>query len=262
MTVRVCLSRNGAMMVEDHDEYVGRSFIALGEFGEAQLELFRSMVTPDMVVVDVGANIGAFTVELAKIARYVHAFEPQRHVYHMLCGNVALRNLDNVTCHHMALGDTSGILEVPTLNRDVVNNLGAFSVDMPGEKADRVRIEPLQIPCQFLKVDVEGHELAVLRGAEPMIRECRPVLYVENDRHDKADALIEYVRELGYTPYWHVTPMFRENNFRRLKADPWHACHSFDMLCIEGKLDDPDAREARVGDFAKMLPKEEHAAAA
>jgi FkbM family methyltransferase len=251
--VQVYQTRHGAMMAEENDRYLGRMLRELGEFGEAQVELFRSFLTPESVVCDVGANVGALTVPLARMARYVHAFEPQRHVFHMLAGNVALNRLQNVSCYHLALGDEEARREIPVLDYERPNNsLGSFSLDMPGQKNDYVRIARLKTPCHFLKIDVEGYEVQVLRGAAPMIRECEPVIYVENDRRDQADEVIAEVRALGYTPYWHITPLFRPDNFRGVKADPFgDDLHSFDMLCTAQPIE-TNLPEAQVGDYDRL----------
>jgi FkbM family methyltransferase len=188
-----------------------------------------------MVVCDVGANIGAHTVVFAKIAALVHAFEPQRSVYHTLCGNVALNGLLNVHCHHQAVGETWKTLEIDVLNPDVENNMGAFSLSSK-EPQDEVWMAPLQEACNFIKIDVEGHELEVLKGAEAVIRECHPVMYVENDRPEKTQELVSYIRELGYIPYHHETEMYEKSNFNKGK-NPWGAnLVSRDLLCVRTKL--------------------------
>ena len=63
-----------------------------------------------------GANFGCFALALARIAGpkgKVHAFEAQRVIFDMLCGSVALNGLTQVFCHHVAVGDREGVIEVP-----------------------------------------------------------------------------------------------------------------------------------------------------
>lgn len=253
MPIQVVQTRHGPMMVEALDKYVGRSLIELGEYAEGQVECFRHIVQPGMTVVEVGANIGAHTIPLARMAREVVAFEAQRHVYHMLCGNVALNGLTNVRCFHVAAGAEERMLEVPTLDTSVENNLGAFSVELQGETRDRVRMIKVEVPCHFLKIDVEGYESEVLKGAEAMIRECQPTIYLENDRLDKADALIEQVRAMGYTPYWHLTHLQRRTNFNGTAKDVFGIAASFDMICAPASVTVEDAQEAKPGDLRRMM---------
>lgn len=245
--IAVSECRYGTYIVRDNDMYVGKSLIELGEFCEGQAYLFKKLIGPEMTVIDVGANIGAHTVLFAQLAREVHAFEPQRQAFHMLCGNVAMNDLQNVKCYRQAVGLLPEKRRIGMLDQSVQNNIGAFSLDMEGQE-DEVEVVQLEIPCDFIKIDVEGWELQVLEGAEPMIRECKPILYVENDKKDKSDALISKIREMGYTPYWHITPMFNENNARGRKENPWdnNVC-SFDMLCVQN-LKIEGLAEANVGD--------------
>src|SRR5690349_191029 len=99
-----------------NDLYIGRSFDLYGEFSEGEVEVFRQLVRPGQTVLDVGANIGAHTVPLAKLvgrSGRVLAFEPQRTVYYALCGNVAQNNLDQVYCYHAAVAERAGTIAVP-----------------------------------------------------------------------------------------------------------------------------------------------------
>lgn len=253
----VCNARHGRFIVNENDVYLARSLIELGEFAEEQVRLFRSIITRNMVVVDAGANIGAHTVALARMAGFVHAFEPQRQVYYTLCGNVALNHLHNVRCHHAALGDTDERIKIQMLDDGTPNNLGAFSIGAGGPLLDEVDVKRLDIRCNFLKIDVEGYELEVLRGAEPMIKECRPVIYVENDRPDTADELIDTVRALGYRPYWHVTPLYRKDNLNGA-PDPFGGVSSVDMLCAPPGLDIEGAEEAMPGDHARKFGRKDN----
>jgi hypothetical protein len=96
LAIRRC--RHGTMMYLRNDVYIGRSLNDYGEYSEAEVDLFRQFLTPGDVALDVGANIGAHTIPMAQIvgpSGSVYAFEPQRIVFQILCGNVALNELGN-----------------------------------------------------------------------------------------------------------------------------------------------------------------------
>lgn len=235
-------------MVFDNDRYLGKSLIELGEFAEAQAELFDSIVKPESVVVEVGANIGAHTVVLAKKAKAVFAFEPQRMVYNVLCGNLALNGITNVETYRVAGGDVRGRVGIPALDFNAEdNNFGAFYMGSEGDKVDYVDVLPINVPCDFMKVDVEGWEAKVLRGSAKMIRDKKPVLYVENDRTENSDELIALVNELGYRAYWHSTPLYREDNHNGAREDPFAGIVSLDMLCLPEGAPLEKLPEAKVG---------------
>ena len=245
--LRIVEAKHGHFMVFDNDRYVGRSLIELGEFAELQAQFFQAIIKPEAVVVEVGSNIGAHTVPIAKKAAMVHAFEPQRRVYNVLCANMALNELDNVECYRAAAGARKEVVRVPSMDFDLpVNNFGAFQIDNQGEASDIVTIMPVTIPCDFLKIDVEGWEVPVIHGAADMIRECHPVIYTENDRAEHSDELIGALQELGYRCYWHVTPLYRRANHNGCAEDIFHIL-SVDMVCLPNGASCPFV-EAKIGE--------------
>lgn len=229
--IQIIEARYGKMMVHKLDRYLSKSFIEYGEFSEGEVQVFKNIITKEHIVVDCGANIGAHTVVFAGLAKKVYAFEPQKNIFHILCGNVALNELHNVYCYNIACGDGS---EVPyqDVDMDHVNNMGASSLVDIRDSDKTIPTMRLDIPCHFLKIDVEGMELQVLQGAEPMIRSCRPVIYLENDRPDKSKQLIEFLNSLGYRCYWHSTALFNPNNYFKNTNDVFGDIGSINMLCV------------------------------
>ena len=214
--------RYGKIMYNQLDEFVGRSLRLYGEFSQGEASLFEQIVKPGHVVVEAGANIGAHTVHLAQLAGdkgQVWAFEPQRLVFQLLAGNVALNSLTNVRCLQKCLGDGGEkSLLVPVLDVNAVNNWGGLELGAcnEGEPVEVVTVDSLDLPrCDFFKIDVEGMELKVLRGAERTVRKHRPVIYVEADRPDKNPALFAYLRSLDYRLYWHCPPLYNPDNYFR-----------------------------------------------
>ncbi|MGZ5801953.1 MAG: FkbM family methyltransferase, partial [Burkholderiaceae bacterium] len=207
-------SRYGKLIFNQYDLYVGRSLALYKEFSEGEVALFRQIVTPGMVVLDIGANIGAHTLYFAQAvgeSGQVHAFEPQRIVFQTLAGNMALNSITNVFCHQQALSDTQDILLVPCLDYAVSNNFGGLELGAAaeGEPVLAVTLDELQFPrADFIKLDVEGMELQALRGANNLIQRCRPYLYVENDRPENSAALIDYIAGLDYQMVWHRPALF------------------------------------------------------
>lgn len=227
---RIKMTRHGPVIYNASDEYVGRSFDAYGECIESEVQYLLSLVGPEAVVMDVGANFGAVTLPLARKVRHVYAFEPQREVFCALAGTLALNGLGNVTCENLALGAVPGFVRVPPLDYAATNNIGGLSMDTerlgPGydvrtetldDYAARNRVTRLDL----VKIDVEGMEEMVLRGGAGTIRRLRPVLYVEADRPDKAPALKACIAALGYTMEAHEPPLFNPRNFFGNPENVW-----------------------------------------
>jgi FkbM family methyltransferase len=235
---RLKACRYGQMLYNIHDMYIGRSLDLYGEYSEGEVDLFRQVIQPGNVVVEVGANFGAHTVFLAQqvgTVGLVLALEPQRIVYQTLCANLALNNIANVYAMNQAAGAESGTIKVPTLDYRRENNFGGLalgSFDI-GEDVPVVTIDSFNLQrCNFIKVDVEGMEADVLRGAASTIERFKPVLYVENDKRDKADELVRYIDSLGYNMYWHLPYYFSPNNFFGNKNNVFPNTVSINMICV------------------------------
>jgi FkbM family methyltransferase len=230
--------RYGKMLFNRNDRYIGKSLSLYGEFSEGEIDLFRQVVEPGSVVVEVGANIGTHTLFFARqvgLEGAVIAFEPQRVVFQSLCANMALNSVTNAQCFQKAVGAELGEIPVPVIDYSRENNYGGLSLESgrQGESTPLVTIDNLKLSrCTRLQVDVEGMERQVLAGAANTIAKCRPILYVENDRREKADALVRLIDGLGYSMYWHLPALFNPNNFLKNPQNVFGDTVSINMVCI------------------------------
>lgn len=186
------------------DINVGNTLKRRGTFDQRMSYALQSLCRPGYTVLDVGANLGAFTVPLAeRVGRrgVVHAFEPFRKVFQHLNANVAMNGLSNVYTYNIAVGRDEREVEVhsPDLSTFTVpsamrveNQHGrddAAMYDKVFYEEDRARISmrPLDSfdfggrPVHFVKIDVEFMELEVILGARELIRKHRPVIWAENE---------------------------------------------------------------------------------
>lgn len=147
-----------------------------GIMGAPERRALRSVITPGMRTVDVGANIGLYTLYLAELVRStgrVFAFEPEPDLYARLQENCALNGAHHVRTFNFALGRQAGrsMLHRSSLNSGD-NRLGPRTdasslVEVPVVSLDEVLANE---HVDFIKIDVQGHELAVLQG---MAHVCR-----------------------------------------------------------------------------------------
>ncbi|MGE4221277.1 MAG: FkbM family methyltransferase [Alphaproteobacteria bacterium] len=220
-TLRLKPVRDGLLWYFKHDAYVGASIDRYGEFSAQETALFRQFVQPGWTVLDVGANIGAHTVELARMVRLegrVFAFEPQRLVHHVLCANLAMNDIGNTVAVQAALGAQTGQIAIAKPDYGTPDNFGGISLlgsaTGPNEPVPMTTIDTLSLSaCHFIKVDVEGMEIDVLRGASGTLRRFRPLLYLENDRDRQSEALLTLLLGVGYRLYWHFPPLYNAANF-------------------------------------------------
>jgi FkbM family methyltransferase len=242
MAVREC--RHGTMLFNVHDRFIGRALDLYGEWCEAELIALAPLLEPGCVVVDVGANIGTHTVSFARTVGRdgrVFAFEPQRLVYQTLCGNVALNGLTNVIAFHAAASDRLGHARIPALDPEKEYNFGAVAVcdDDGGELVEAIPIDALDLrACRLVKIDVEGMEAIVLRGAEKTVARCQPALFVENNTVRGSRELLVAIEELGYRAYWHIAPYFSERNFFGCANDVFAQLRpEANLLCVPSRVD-------------------------
>jgi len=234
--------RYGQMLYNPNDKYVGRSLDLYGEYSEGEVELFRQTLQPGSVVIEVGANMGALTLPLAQIVSktgIVIAFEPQRIIYQTLCANLALNSVPNVYAFQQAIGAGPGAVFVPALDYTQENNFGGLALGNfeTGERVPVASLDDFNFPaCHFLKVDVEGMELDVLRGANRLIGRYRPIIYVENDRKDKSDELVRHLHSLDYKMYWHRPYYYNPDNFFHNPENVFPNTGSLNMICVHRDL--------------------------
>ncbi len=238
--VQTALCRHGVFAFWPHDEFIGRSLEYYGEYSEQEVDLFTKLLRPGHVVIEVGSNIGAHTVPIARLvgdAGRVFAFEPQRLLFQQLCTNVALNNLWNVFAYPKAVGGFRGEIGVPPINYLEPQNFGGVQLTAKSpEMVEMIILDDLQIVPHFIKIDVEGMELEVLLGAQQMITRYRPAIYLENDRPGQTAALIQKLLEHDYDMWWHLPWMFNADNFRDKKDNIFATYVSVNMLCFPAEL--------------------------
>jgi len=230
--------RHGTFLYNTRDRFIGRSLDLYGEYAELELQLLLRLIKPGDIVIDAGANIGALSVPMARRVGpdgWVLAAEPQRLVHQALCANVAANGLANVVTHWCGLGASPGVAVIPPLDHSQENNYGGISLRNggTGERVPVVSIDSLDLPgCALIKIDVEGMELDVLRGAAQTIKRHQPRLFVENNGTDRSPPMISWLLEQGYRLYWHVAPLFNPRNFANASEDVFANLNSTNMLCL------------------------------
>lgn len=164
-----------------------------GAYEREHIAVLRSLLRAGDGAIDVGANVGIIAAELAMgvgKSGTVLAFEPEPHTYRALVANMARNDYSQVHSFNLALSESAGTatLELP-VGRAEYGSLAPVVHDsakgssrcvstVTVESLDRVA-SPLLPACRLMKLDTEGHELSVLRGATHFIAARRPYISIE-----------------------------------------------------------------------------------
>ena len=180
----------------------------------------RSLVealSPDETVIDVGANKGSYLWALSRAVPRgrVVAFEPQPILVKYLLEACSLAGLHNVTVVSGGVSSASGTLKLAIPGKGESSPGASFEAAVSSREDCRfIEVPVVTLDDYFktegarigaLKVDVEGHELAVLKGASNLIKKHRPTIVCEcEQRHmneGRVEDVINFIESMGYTGY-------------------------------------------------------------
>ena len=203
---------------------------------EKELQLVKEIIIPGTDTIDVGVYRGVYSYEMAKYSKIVHAFEPNPIIFKDIKLNLS-KIIKNISFYGYALSDheNTSILKVPIRNKNFDRNnyeeyfqMGKATIHKENKMED---IETFEVKSKkldsfsfsnkisFIKVDVEGHELAVIRGAENTIKKNKPILLVEiEERHSqkKVSETLDYINSLGYISYFYENELLKTSSLDNL----------------------------------------------
>lgn len=167
-----------------------------GEYDTRTIRNILRLIEPHWVILDVGANIGFWTVPLARALKefgQLHCFEPVPSNFRLLTANVE-RNCSATTVkmHQVGLSDRNGTAQI-SLREDFAKGAqtgnAAIVIDSDDSRFQCVQIDVRMLDdlfdslalkrLEFIKVDIEGHEDKFLAGAARVINQFRPILFME-----------------------------------------------------------------------------------
>lgn len=188
-----------------------------GNFESNETEVCRKIVKLGNVCFDVGASYGWYSTLFSKLVGsegHVYAFEPVKSNFESLKKNILLNNFSNVTANKLALGescgsdtifvsdvDTSGSLQLRDYKHSYVKE------DVVITTIDKYVEDQVLVKIDFIKADIEGAELLMLRGAQGILVRCRPILFLEIQSHStklfnySTYDVVAYLLDLGYRQY-------------------------------------------------------------
>jgi FkbM family methyltransferase len=189
----------------------GRLISYFGTKFDPIFDFLKKSLRPGMVYVDVGANIGSHAINAARVVGEkgrVFAFEADPETYRILQKNIDLNQLGNIILRQTCVSDNSGSVTFykhkDSAKSSIVDRGEKTSVVLPADRLDNLVQSDTRI--DILKIDVEGAELNVLRGAQQIFEERPPsIVIIEvfdvRDGTDKSQGIREILEAYGYSFY-------------------------------------------------------------
>lgn len=181
-------------------------------FDRLIIDIAKPYIKPNTAVLDIGANYGQMAIEFSRIdpSVKVYAFEAQEMVYHILQKNIEANKAHNVKSFYNAVYDQHGkefIFPVPDLKR--FSSYGSYGLDLnakTGKVVKSLTIDSLEfdLPISFMKVDIQGSDLAAMRGAVNTIRKHQMPVIFEYEEQFQAEFntcfqdYVDFVNSIGY----------------------------------------------------------------
>ncbi|HLZ12603.1 MAG TPA: FkbM family methyltransferase [Candidatus Acidoferrum sp.] len=184
----------------------------LGIYEPGLIRLQRAIVKPGDFCIDAGAHLGYLTLFLSQLvgdSGRVASFEPVPENFRVLQENVRINHADNIDLQNVALLDSAGPIKLARVaqqtlswSTSAVNRSGEPRLEAVESRAitlDEFMAGAKRSP-KFIKIDVEGAELLVLRGAAQTLQAAKPLLFLEihNWGSAAAEEVLSYLPQLGY----------------------------------------------------------------
>lgn len=229
------------------DRVIGQR-IALDKFEKYETALFLSQLNKDSVVVDVGANIGYYTLLAAGRVKKVYAIEPDKKCFEILKKNVVENNLKNVVLINKAASDKR---EKKYLIRDKNNQGNSRISETRNEKLDtRILTDTLdnllinEQKISLIKIDTQGWEPQVIEGAKNIIKKYIPTLFLEYTPGEYGDdKMINFLKK-NYQNIWSI------NDFAEV---PWPIYKGIKIKGKNGYADLFLKNKLEINDYLTML---------
>ena len=171
------------------------------EYQNLELQTAISHCAKLRIAVDIGAHVGITAFRLSQSFEHVHAFELDTNLLPCIQQNLATKKVYNVTTHPVGLGEIEKSVSIKTTNK-------SFGTHVDPTKEDgKFKIKTLDSfnlqNVDFIKIDAEGYEPLVAKGAVNTIERCKPIILYERKEHPtrygyQRDSIRDVLMDMGY----------------------------------------------------------------
>ena len=193
------------------EDLIGDYISNAGFWEIPQYDIYTLILNDTDIVLDAGANIGFHTVNMAKSAKKVYAFEPQPFIYNILCSNILFNDITHkVEQFKLGLGNFEGVVKMRPLEdykeSNGMQNYGGRGIATGDEEGDEeikiVTFDSLDLYIDVVKMDIQNYELEALMGMKNTIKKCKPWIMIENyENVEKDKKVLQFLKDLNYQIY-------------------------------------------------------------
>ena len=192
------------MFLPNKGDHIQKIIKTTNSFYEAEmLEDIKKRLPASSVVLDIGSNIGNHSIFFGKFcqAKQVIAFEPHPKTFSTLKRNIRVNNLERtISCHNTGIAESIGYSDISFYNP---HNIGMTKLERSPK--GRIKLQTVDsivkkegLTVGAMKIDVEGMELNVLKGAKDVLKYSAPLLYIEAGNESSFRIIEDYLSEFGY----------------------------------------------------------------
>jgi hypothetical protein len=200
LKIKIVQTKYGDFLNLENDNFIRECLEKLGGWEIPTLDICKSFLKEDGIVIEVGAHIGTHTVPISKMCKrgIVFSFEMQRLIFQILNSNVMLNHCPNVCTYMEAVSNENkydSLGDVDYFNLKDINS-GNFNLNqLKAEKGYPINIISLDekfknlYKLDLIKIDAEGHEVSILKGAMNLINKFKPLILTEFDVKNKEEII-------------------------------------------------------------------------
>lgn len=248
------------VLTKGHINDIATELIFKGIHEPATTRVFKKILKQGDIVVDIGANVGYFTLMASQLVGWrgkVYAFEPDPTNMKLLNENARLNNLDNIQSYMMALDNHTGTDVLHTCSREPARHSLVKTKEHDGKELTLVAklddILSFELPkVRLLKTDTEGNELAVLQGARQTILNSKDIILIVEINFEalkvckiEVAELIDYIADdLGMTWFYlvddykdNIELLYHKIKYANLPEPRGKAVLGYNLLCSREELE-------------------------
>jgi len=188
-----------------------------GVYEKNQLEFIRSVCLKNglrRTFLDIGANIGNHTIDLADLFQHVIAIEASEFTSNILQLNLRLNSVKNVVVHNIAAGEITSKGYMSLVQGDNLGSNKLLSNPVNAKTTEVVNVVSLDTllsdlrDLDFVKIDIEGFEANALKGMKIILKENSPIIAFESNSLDESRAILDVLNSYGYEYYYYLNKGF------------------------------------------------------